>query len=141
MYYASPSSINRDGREMLLRIGASANNPVISGTTSAWYNAGTSRFEQRNTERSFSRWCAHSTPKVFVWHRNVILLIALQRGCNYHEAFRTPGISLFNAFNRNWYLQSANSLIMPRPRPDSEQRFLTVVGRVYLPKVFNCNCA
>lgn len=74
MYYASPSSINRDGHEMLLRIGASANNPVISGTTSARYNAGASQFEQRNTESSFLRWGAHSTPNVFVWHRNVILL-------------------------------------------------------------------
>ena len=38
-------------------------------------------------------------------------------------------------------LHNANSLIMPLPLPVSEQRFLTVVGRVYRPKVVSCNWA
>lgn len=38
-------------------------------------------------------------------------------------------------------LHSPNSLMIPRPLPDSIHRFLTVPGRVYLPKVLSCNWA
>jgi hypothetical protein len=34
-----------------------------------------------------------------------------------------------------------NSLRIPLPLPDSEHRFFTVVGRVYLPNVLSCSCA
>ena len=81
---------------------------------------------------------------------------SLSQRVDYQDALFTPGSSPLRAFNLNWNyessvrdeggnglglltLDSPNSVIMPRPFPEAMHRSLTVVGRVYLPKVFNCN--